>query len=93
MDALVEQISADFESSLSPTQPVLLSQTMHLLKNENDPELLKEKRKLVPSEKLDLHSLLNESSSSITEEEFIDTKKPKSDDEEISEPSQKQQKK
>lgn len=48
MDKLVAQMSADFDSvdeekSVSPTQPVLLSQTMHLLQNQDDPELKQEK--------------------------------------------------
>jgi hypothetical protein len=98
MDKLVAQMSVDFESvddekSLSPTQPVLLSQNMHLLQNNNDPELIKEKRKMMPTEKLDLQSLLSDSSSSITEEEVIDTRKQKeSDDDELPEPSQSQKK-
>jgi hypothetical protein len=99
MDKLFDKMSVELESvdeEMSPTQPVLLSQTIHLLNNKNDPELLREKQKMMPSEKLDLQSLLSESSSSITEEEMIDTAKPRknqSDDEEISEPSQAQQNK
>jgi hypothetical protein len=42
---------------------------------------------MMPTEKVDLHSLLGESSS-ITEEEIIDTrKKPESSDDELPEPS------
>ena len=95
MDKLVAEMSADFESvdeedSVSPTQPVLLSQNMHLLQSKDDRLLLEEKQKMMATEKVDLQSLLSESSS-ITEEEFIDTKRPDNvssgDVEEISEPS------
>lgn len=99
MDKLVAAMDADFDDveedkSVSPTQPVLLSQQMHLLQN-NDQLLIDQKKVL---EKVDLQSLLSESSSSITEEEFIDTKKRphpanyRSDEpEDISESSQSQQ--
>jgi len=95
MDKLVAEMSADFDSvdeedSVSPTQPVLLSQNMHLLQSKDDRLLLEEKQKMMATEKVDLQSLLSESSS-ITEEEFIDTKRPDNlssrDVEEISEPS------
>jgi len=95
MDKLVAEMSADFDSvdeedSVSPTQPVLLSQNMHLLQSKDDSLLLEEKQKMMATEKVDLQSLLSESSS-ITEEEFIDTKRPDNvssgDVEEISEPS------
>jgi hypothetical protein len=95
MDKLVAEMSADFDSvdeedSVSPTQPVLLSQNMHLLQSKDDSLLLEEKQKMMANEKVDLQSLLSESSS-ITEEEFIDTKRPDNvssgDVEEISEPS------
>jgi hypothetical protein len=95
MDKLVAEMSADFDSvdeedSVSPTQPVLLSQNMHLLQSKDDRLLLEEKQKMMANEKVDLQSLLSESSS-ITEEEFIDTKRPDNvnsgDVEEISEPS------
>jgi hypothetical protein len=95
MDKLVAEMSADFDSvdeedSVSPTQPVLLSQNMHLLQSKDDTLLLEEKQKMMATEKVDLQSLLSESSS-ITEEEFIDTKRPDNvnsgDVEEISEPS------
>jgi hypothetical protein len=95
MDKLVAEMSADFDSvdeedSVSPTQPVLLSQNMHLLQSKDDRLLLEEKQKMMATEKVDLQSLLSESSS-ITEEEFINTKRPDNvssgDVEEISEPS------
>jgi hypothetical protein len=95
MDKLVAEMSADFDSvdeedSVSPTQPVLLSQNLHLLQSKDDSLLLEEKQKMMATEKVDLQSLLSESSS-ITEEEFIDTKRPNNlssgDVEEISEPS------
>ena len=95
MDKLVAEMSADFDSvdeedSVSPTQPVLLSQNIHLLQSKDDRLLLEEKQKMMATEKVDLQSLLSESSS-ITEEEFIDTKRPDNvssgDVEEISEPS------
>ena len=45
MDKLVAEMSADFDSvdeedSVSPTQPVLLSQNMHLLQSKDDRLLL-----------------------------------------------------
>lgn len=63
---------------------------MHLLQNKDDDLLLKEKQKMITKEQVDLQSLLSESSS-ITEEELIDTKRPDNvsskDEEDISEPS------
>jgi len=65
---------------------------MHLLQSKDDSLLLIEKQKMMANEKVDLQSLLSESSSSsITEEEVIDTKRSVNvkigDEEEISEPS------
>ena len=68
---------------------------MHLLQSTDDKELLQEKQKMMLTEKMDLQSLLSEDSS-ITEEEFIDTKRQEAASsgelEEISEPSQSQPK-